>query len=347
MDGTAGGVCPSAPENSSRSTVICVGQRLEGLLTSLEQRAHLRRGRRRVRTGADAFDQASLVPVLVKPMEGRTGSTLLMNLLGTSKDIAFDRVYPFEHRYLTYLARLVTAAGEPFDADGDWDVGELLEGRPDRIGPIPFVPRSLDPSDLRRRLTRHAWAAFSESVLAFSGLEARFYAEKTWGNSLELLAEAGITAKVIPLVRDPRDVVASIRAFDRKRGTFGFGRTSDQTESEYLEFILGVMRVNLREMDDIAESFECLLVKYEDLVADLSGVADRLSAFLGTRLDASRRDRLERYIERHATTGNVQSSVGRWKTDLDPAESRRVQQVLGDYMVRLGYVCDDVTSALP
>ena len=47
----------------------------------------------------------SLNPLLILDLGGRSGSTLLMQLLGTSPQIAFDRVYPSEVRYLTYLLR--------------------------------------------------------------------------------------------------------------------------------------------------------------------------------------------------------------------------------------------------
>lgn len=37
---------------------------------------------------------------------GRSGGTALMSLLAAAPRVAFDRAYPFEHRYLTYLAKL-------------------------------------------------------------------------------------------------------------------------------------------------------------------------------------------------------------------------------------------------
>ena len=43
-------------------------------------------------------------PIVVSAY-GRNGSTALMALLGTDPRVRFDRVYPFEHRHLTYLTK--------------------------------------------------------------------------------------------------------------------------------------------------------------------------------------------------------------------------------------------------
>jgi len=46
----------------------------------------------------------SLTPILVDGY-GRSGTTALMTLLGSDPRVVFDRRYPFENRYLTYLAK--------------------------------------------------------------------------------------------------------------------------------------------------------------------------------------------------------------------------------------------------
>src|SRR5438045_1003360 len=51
-----------------------------------------------------------LTPILVAG-SGRSGTTMLMALLGTDPRVAFDRVYPFENRYLTYLAKFAVLSG--------------------------------------------------------------------------------------------------------------------------------------------------------------------------------------------------------------------------------------------
>jgi hypothetical protein len=320
------------------TTVGCV-DRVGRLTQSVRDRGRAAIGRRRAARFTSTTGRA-LTPLLVQPMEGRTGSTLLMNLLATSPEIVFDRIYPFENRYLTYLSRLVTPSGERFDPATGWNIGELLEGPADRTGPIPFVPLSLDIGDFRRRLTRRSWEAFSEAVEAFSGRSATYYAEKTWGNNGDLLSDAGIAFKVINLVRDPRDVVVSIRAFDAKRNTFGFGRVPGMTDEDFLSHLVDVMATSLNLMDSWDRRFECLLVRYEDLVCDLGPTAQRIGAFLGLDLDVSRPAVLEGHLEQHATSSSPAASIGRFRDELSAADTKVIEGALGAEMARLGYELD-------
>jgi LPS sulfotransferase NodH len=46
----------------------------------------------------------SLTPILLSG-QGRSGSTWLMSLLASDRRMAFDLVYPYERRYLTYFAQ--------------------------------------------------------------------------------------------------------------------------------------------------------------------------------------------------------------------------------------------------
>jgi hypothetical protein len=58
---------------------------------------------------------APLPVIALRMMEGRTGSTLLMQLLATSPEVVFDDRYPSEYRFLSYFRRLAELATEPFD----------------------------------------------------------------------------------------------------------------------------------------------------------------------------------------------------------------------------------------
>jgi hypothetical protein len=274
-----------------------------------------------------------LEPILIRPMEGRTGSTLLMGLLGTSPEIVFDRVHPYENRYLTYLSRLVEHLADPVGAEERWDNGVLLEGDRHLIGSIPFTTEIVRRVPLQRAVTRHLWAAFSESVPRPRGIE-RYYAEKNLGPGLQLLTAAGIDCRVINLVRDPRDVVVSIRAFDAKRGTYGFGRVAGQSEQDYLRWIVDVMARNLSEMKTRPDA---MWIRYEDLVADLSAVADRLASWLGVALTPEPAARRARDYGRHVTTPDAESSVGRWKAELPKSDVDYINCGLRGQMLELGY----------
>lgn len=285
----------------------------------------------------------TLVPLLVKPMEGRTGTTLLMALLGTSDEIVVDRAYPYENRYLLYLTHILMPAGEkyapgtPDYAFPPWGMDELMLGTEGRYGPMPFQPLSLDPAEYRKRLVQHAWQAFSEATAAFDGRSHRYYAEKSVPRSIDLVADSGLEPRVLIIVRDPRDVVSSIRAFDEKRGSYGFGREPGSTEEEYLAFVVEQMRTHLTWIDGAMARYEPLLVRYEDLALDIHGVAAQLSEGLGVKLDPDRRAEIERHLGEHSTASSTTASVGRWKADLSTADADYIARHLEPWIEKFGY----------
>lgn len=276
-------------------------------------------------------------PLLVDPFQGRSGSTLMMTILATSTAIAVDRVYPYENRYLTYLCRLVEHLDQPFTQDAEWSMQQLLKGPDTQIGPIPFSPLSIEPSDLAIRVTRHLWMAFSESLATRGHEPYRYYAEKTWADNLELLARAGIKSKLINLVRDPRDVAASIRAFDQKRGYYGFGRKADQSDDDYFATLVNGMREKLKGMHARAERHDHLWVRYEDMITNRSDVIKQLSSWLDLELQLDAGAPKGRDYSRHATTSSPAESVGRWQRDLSGSEAAYIEKHLADEMHRLGY----------
>src|SRR2546427_4281001 len=178
----------------------------------------------------------SLEPLLIFS-RGRTGTTLLMQLLGTSPQIIFDRVYPFEVRYLTYLLRWAQMLGQELEDDGPWNATVNAGAPLQLLGPLPHPKAKFwDGQELWPRCFVAAWREFSELVIARADVNGStessslYYAEKVPPWALDLLKKAGMFYRVIMLVRDPRDVFLSIAAFDKKRGFPGFDRRADDDD---------------------------------------------------------------------------------------------------------------------
>ena len=91
-------------------------------------------------------------PLLVRSF-GRTGTTLVMQLLGTSPNVLFAREYPFETRLLAYAVRLAEVVGAPTQNDDSWNEHTIMCADPRRVGPIPYasVPAK-DREKIRRRI---------------------------------------------------------------------------------------------------------------------------------------------------------------------------------------------------
>jgi hypothetical protein len=298
------------------------------------------------------MSDSPLTPLLVDG-SGRDGTTLLMQLLGTSPEVAFDRIYPFEQRYYTYLlhwSRLPTR--EDWDEER-WSLDSLahvetLEGD-DSIGPLPWPERSLiggSEGTFWREAFDAAWAAFSKrareavrSRLGDGGLEVRYYAQKsadTWALPFEQLP--GL--RMICLLRDPRDTWLSSVAFHRRRleqGDTFLPIDPGASEEEMLTVFLDHQQQRLGWLLTVEEERGAPLIRYESLVTDLVGEAGRIGAWLGVELDGEAVLRRRGEFSDHMTSGSPESSIGRWRSEMPPDLAARFWQAMGDELARLGY----------
>lgn len=251
-----------------------------------------------------------LTQLMIDAPSGRSGSTLLMQLLGTSDQIAFDRIHPFESRYLSHA---LNSSVLPF--------ASAVAG---------------DPQQLALDTFKAMWDVYEQRLYtAFPA--ARYYAEKLLvGVPAALVLAAGGEARVIELVRDPRDMLVSIRAFDAKRGYFGFGRAEGQTEADFFDQYVRTMNERFHRLGRDT-SGRSILVRYEDMVSDLPAVATRIGDWLGCELDAALGVGSAEQRASHGTSSSPSASVGRWKSELSPLDAREIGEIMGVELARLGY----------
>src|SRR5262245_47968647 len=297
-------------------------------------RLKLCRGSGREDGGVSPSESVELMPVVgLRLLEGRVGSTLLMELLASSSEVVCDRQYPVgEYRYLSYCVRLATWMGTPFDAEHDVGVTEMLFGPPDRGGPLPWDATSLSVGALGPRSLRALWAACSVGFRERSP-QGRWYAEKL-ACPVEPVIEAGIPLQVLDVVRDPRDVVASMIAFGERSGPWGFGRTPGESAEPWIASLIGTFADRIDTMLAPADA-PTLLLRYEDFATDLDAAAETLGSRLGLDLDAHAVVRGR--PEQHVTSASVEESIGRWRRDLPGDIADTIWSRLGDRLEAVGY----------
>ena len=173
----------------------------------------------------------------------------------------------------------------PWDEDAHPGITEVLFDPAGRFGPIPFRPGLLDLRELETRVRAHLWAACSEAILTRQPT-ACWYAEKVAVPCGPLL-DAGIPMRIIDCVRDPRDVLASIRAFTTVPGVDGFGRRPGEPEAAYLPRFVARFAERLDEITRLivekllltpteqlkAVNDEALIVAYADALNRLFSLA--------------------------------------------------------------------------
>jgi hypothetical protein len=130
-------------------------------------------------------------------------------------------------------------------------------------------------------------------------------------------------------------------AFNAKRGYAAFGREHVDSDERFVQWqanIAGLLAAGWRERRDGA-----LLVRYEELVADVPAALARILDYL--ELDAAPSlvgesvDRAQAQLDRiqHRTTPNASASSGRWQTDLPPALQELANEAFADPLKEFGY----------
>ncbi|WP_200933233.1 MULTISPECIES: sulfotransferase domain-containing protein [unclassified Sphingomonas] len=179
----------------------------------------------------------------------------------------------------------------------------------------------------------------------------------------EALFPAEITAATIYLVRDPRDVAASFAHhfemdIDRAINVMADPDYSVAAKTDSAHFHLPQHYSSWRNhvLSWLDESdHDPLVLRYEDMVADLRCALRQISATLGwassdmeiaAAVAATRFDRLRA----EESAGNFPESLqgnrpffrrgiaGGWRDTLSPAQAARIERDHGDVMARLGYL---------
>lgn len=268
---------------------------------------------------------------------GRSGSTALMSLLANAPRVAFERVYPFENRYLTYIAKLALLL-ERQDPNARVTAHQLYDFADTSFGSHPW--EAVNAGVTAGQWLPALWQAFSAQIVR-TAPAAAFYAEKAPG-WLSPLARESIPASTIYLFRDPRDIYLSANAFMRKRGSPGFDRLPADTDLDYARTLAHRFLSYFENYFMDRQRPDCLMVKYEAMVLGEDDLPSRLERQFGV---ASHWESSP-WLGAHRTTPDLPSSVGRWQREPLPAEADRfLQEYLRAAMAHLGYPADASRSA--
>jgi hypothetical protein len=305
------------------------------------------------RAALPAGGEDLIQPLMVNTI-GRSGSTWIVWLLSCLSEAVAFSPWARDARVGTYWTSVLQALSRPQSY-----LAQLVPG--------PLEQRNwwFDRPDLRSGVggdqALEAWlggdgveslAGFCQSRIdafyahiAEDGKRPRYFVEKYLPYQLtpDLLSELYPGAREIILVRDFRDMLCSVIAFNEKRGWEAFGRASARDDAEYVQTTVAnsakrLLR-RLRERGDAA-----LLVRYEDLILEPEATLATTMRYLG--LEASeeavaatlkRADEDSPRNDDHRTTDKVSASIGRWKRDLSPELAEVCAEVLDPVLTEFGY----------
>ncbi|HUO10878.1 MAG TPA: sulfotransferase [Phycisphaerae bacterium] len=295
--------------------------------------------------------QSAIAPLLLTSL-GRTGSTWVIGLLARHPQIIAIDPQHFDPRVATYWSGIIAGLAQP-QSYMQMTTPGAMHSRGWWLGsPLSF--KSNPPQDA---LLNYLHGTGVESIADFGlrqieglyqhlrssqGRDApRYYVEK-FVPRIERLTLRNLCpgAREVVLVRDPRDVICSALAFNKKRGYQSFGREAVQSDEEYVRWFKGSVESLANLLDSSARPVH--LLRYEEIVRSPREGLRGLCRFLeldgsDATIDYILKERSEEVLKDHRTTATPAESIGRWETDFTPAMRTAAREALDPLLLKLGY----------
>ena len=296
----------------------------------------------------------SLQPLVLTTL-GRTGSTAVVRMLAAHPEVVAYRPFEYEPRVATYWMGVCRSLADPVayrrqlaptgTINGTWWLGEHSPF------PRPVRDPHLDPwldvtavGELAGFAQERVERLYAQVAAAQDRPQATFFVEKYRADAVpELILELYPGAREVMLVRDFRDMLASMFAYNEKRGRAGFRRDQAVSDRDYVVNEVGV------SVAAIADAWRrragsSHLLRYEDLILRPEETIRLLLAHLGLDAGAaavapmlaglqSRDDG----SEGHRTVTDPRESIGRWRHDLSDEVAAACAEALGPSLETFGY----------
>lgn len=265
---------------------------------------------------------------------GRSGTTWLMALLMQDPRILVYPGYPYEVRTASYwwhAARVLSGASDHLGSSHPDTFLENLRF----LGHDPWyfedAPLGDSMTDWRGGQPLSRIATFAKQMVDDFYCElgrkvgksgACYFAEKCIPTHIpDLLFGFYPRAREIFLVRDFRDVMASVFAFNERRGVEGFGRSAYPDDASFVSAYAQGPLATLTE-SWTRRSGTSLLLRYEDLIGQPEVALTKVMDYLALPIDPGTAQRMAsaasgvEELAGHRTSQDA-GGVGRWKVDLD------------------------------
>jgi hypothetical protein len=306
---------------------------------------------------------AQLNPAMLTTI-GRSGSKWLAWLLSCHPSVVAFQPLVFEPRVATYWTTVFRELSAPksylrqIHAER-WDQPHWWLG--DGAGAMP-APVDLGMAEWLGTGSIESLAALCQERIEAFYLEvaercgkagAGYFTEKFLLDPvlLDLTTEIFPGAREVILVRDFRDRLSSVFAWNEKRGDHGFGHGAEMSKAEYLT---ERVRIDAEQLLDRWRRAgpSAHLVRYEDLILEPEATLAALFDHLGVDSDEATVDSLltratqpSDLLDQHRTVSDPARTIGRWRRDLPPALARECNEILEPVLEAFGYSADPATAA--
>lgn len=308
-----------------------------------------------------------LNPVILVSM-GRTGTSIIMKTLAKHPKLISYQKHPtlenFSAQYWLHMVRVLSQPANQFYSTPAYN----FDKNNFNIGPSPYNQRFIYPFGVETEDSVKEWFGqeYVQSLADFSKrMIDQYYLRvamcqnlnKKWGKpkikyflekhmlnqSKDLLFELYPNTKEILSVRDFRDVICSIYAYNKKNKSNSFGVDRVKDIKEYVRVIAKDFAYSM--MNRLNENFDkILVVRYEDFLIDMEKELERIFVYLNIPL--SKKD-IKKIIDsydkdstkskKHMTSVSAVKSIQRWRTELSPEVITLCNEELKEPLEVFGY----------
>jgi hypothetical protein len=261
----------------------------------------------------------------------KSGTTWLQRILDAHPEVCCSGEGHFITRFSAPVSKVVNA----YNRDLEWESKLVYDGEPyyGRVGQDEFdeMVRGFILARLRRR----------------AGAQTRWIGDKTpsYTRHLDQLHRLFPTARIIHIVRDPRDVAVSRMVFSKRAGAPDACTPGAEEHRLTLEGAVTSWTQAVTAVDAFAQAHPGLVheVGYLDLHADAFGETERLFQFLGTPAPRVLVEQIVAETSFEALSGRRPGDEdpaaflrkglpGDWRTGLDPASAELILESCGPLM---------------
>jgi hypothetical protein len=287
----------------------------------------------------------------------RTGGTWVTHVLGQHPSILALRPFEYEPRIAGYWMDVFGVLADPQSylqslssdaSDRTWWLGEASATPEPQPGLEPAFAVWLGGDQVEELLMlchERIQRSYDRIADIQGRADAQYFVERCTPVSTvhSALFELYPEGREIVLVRDFRDMVASMLAYNRKRGIELFGRAELESDEAYIAEIG-------RHAEQLYRAWKSrprasYLLKYEDIIERPDETLHSLLEYIGVDSEpeviAKMLERASsvstRPQEHHRTTGDARSSIGRWQRDLDPPLQVACEDAFGEALAGFGY----------
>jgi len=299
----------------------------------------------------------ALVPVPVALTSlGRSGSSVVLGSLGCHPEVAVFKLFSEEAHYMNYFSQLIKTLSSPGSylypvRSGNLSGDNILTGNSALVAPLEetkdnewFVHHYLP--EMRAFFQAKLGEYYQWKKASYQGEgSSRFICEKfAPSGAIDVVQEIFPDMKEIILVRDFRDILCSILAFNEKRGFKSFGLEQCSSTEEYVEQHLAVSVNGLFTRWRSVKETACL-VRYEDFIADKESVLAQMFHYIGAEsqnagevVETALRSQPETQRQWHCTSGDALSSVARYQYELSPELIALCNDIMKQPLQEFGYL---------